>query len=393
MRVAIIHQSPNVVSETFIRAHTERLPGVVAVFHLQHDLPAIDGHRAVAQGWRERARRHVARRLLRRDWAWEVRREWEQAIRQSGAAVVLAEYGTVGARAVDTCDRLGIPLVVHFHGYDATRRDFLDRYAVQYHRMFERAAGVVAVSRAMELQLLSLGCPREKLIYSPYGVDCDRFEAADPVAAGGRFVAVGRMVEKKGPHLTIAAFARVVAEHPDARLRVIGGGELLGVCRDLAAGLGIRHAVEFLDAQPHERVAEEMRRARAFVQHSITASNGDAEGTPVAILEAAATGLPVISTRHAGIPDVVVEGRTGLLGDERDVSAMARHMLTLLRDPMLAAQLGRNAAARMREYYTIEQSIDRLARVLAAAANLQSIHTVRSAIERELPAAAVTART
>jgi glycosyltransferase involved in cell wall biosynthesis len=157
------------------------------------------------------------------------------------------------------------------------------------------------------------------------------------------------------------------------------------VCRDLAAALGIEHAVTFLGAQPHDVVERQMRQARAVVQHSVTASNGDSEGTPVAILEAGAMGLPVVATRHAGIPDVVADGATGLLVDERDVRGMARHMLTLARSPSLSGQLGRNAAMRVRSYYTMEQSIGRLARVLRAAAARQGMAGVRAAIERGLP--------
>ena len=323
--------------------------------------------------------------FLRRDRAWEVDRAWVNALREVAANVTLAEYGTTGTLVDGACERLGVPLVVHFHGFDASRTDVLSRKAGDYRRMFGRAAAIVAVSRAMEDRLVTFGCPREKLIYSPCGVDCARFEGAEPARANRQFVVVGRLVEKKAPHLTIASFARVASECPEARLRVIGDGPLLGVCRDLTAALEIEHAVTFLGAQPHDIVEREMRQARALLQHSVTASNGDSEGTPVAVLEAGAIGLPVVSTRHAGIPDVVLEGVTGLLGDERDVGAMARHMLTLIGNPALAGELGRNAAAHVRRFYTMEQSIDRLARILGAAATRQPIDAVRASIESELP--------
>ena len=243
----------------------------------------------------------------------------------------------------------------------------------------------------MERQLLQLGCPRDKLVYNPYGVDCAKFAGAAPATAAPQFVAVGRMVEKKAPHLTITAFARVVAECPEARLRVIGDGQLLGVCRDLAAALGIEHAVTFLGAQPHEIVEREMRQARALVQHSVTASNGDSEGTPVAVLEAGAIGLPVVSTRHAGIPDVVADGVTGFLVDERDTEEMARRLVTLIRNPGLAGELGRNAAAHIRRSYTLDQSIHRLAGILSASARRLSMAAVRASIESDLPRSASSA--
>ena len=169
---------------------------------------------------------------------------------------------------------------------------------------------------------------------------------------------------------------------------MIGDGILLDVCRDLVSAMGIGHAVEFCGAQSPDVIAAEMRQARAFVQHSITASDGDSEGTPVAVLEAGAAGLPVVSTRHAGIPDVVIEGVTGLLVDERDVDGMAGHMRMLIRNPDQATELGRRAAAHVRRYYSMEQSIDRLAWVLNAAACRHDMGPTRASIEAELPSPA-----
>jgi glycosyltransferase involved in cell wall biosynthesis len=172
---------------------------------------------------------------------------------------------------------------------------------------------------------------------------------------------------------------------PEIRLCFIGDGPLLSVCRDFAQTLAIGHAVQFLGAQPHDAVAREMRRSRAFVQHSVTGADGDREGTPVAILEAGAAGLPVIATRHAGIPDVVIHDNTGLLVDERDINGMAEHMVSLARDAQFAGELGRAAASHVRKHYTMDQSISRLARIVEAAARRENIAAVRAAIESELP--------
>ena len=141
--------------------------------------------------------------------------------------------------------------------------------------------------------------------------------------------------------------------------------------------------------QSHDVVRQEMRKARAFVQHSITASNGDSEGTPVAVLEAGAIGLPVVATRHAGISDVVSHGETGLLVAERDIAGMAACMLELARNPSLAAGLGRNAAAQVRQHYTMEQSIRRLTRILDAAVHGHSLDTLRETVEFEFPGASL----
>lgn len=385
-RICIVQPLLNVVSETFIRTHGERLPGVVAVVHRRNGVPWVGDRPALAQDAFTRAQRKLARMLLRRDWNWEIEEGYASTIRETQAQVVLAEYGPTGLAVARACQRTGVPLVVHFHGYDASAQDVLKRHADAYQRMFEQAAAVIGVSRAMDRQLLALGCPREKLIYAPYGIDCERFEGARPADAAPIFVAVGRFVEKKAPYLTLAAFARVAGEYPEARLRMIGDGALMSVCRDLACGLKIEDKVVFLGAQPHDVVQREMRQARAFVQHSIVASSGDSEGTPLAVLEAGAMGLPVVATRHAGIPDVVVEGKTGLLVPERDVNGMARHMLTLARNSAFAGELGQSAAAHVRQYYTMEQSLMRLSRVLASAARREDMSIVRTEISAEFRA-------
>jgi colanic acid/amylovoran biosynthesis glycosyltransferase len=189
-----------------------------------------------------------------------------------------------------------------------------------------------------------------------------------PEHAPATFLAVGRFVEKKAPLLTLAAFASVWRRYPDARLRMIGSGKLLEACRDLACGLGIGEAVEFVGTQPNDVVAAEMMRVRGFVQHSLVAADGNSEGMPVAILEAGASGLPVVSTRHAGIPEVVDDGTTGFLVDERDVEGMAERMERLLAEPALAGELGRSARRRIEEHFSIESSIARLWEIIRTAA-------------------------
>lgn len=385
MRICIVQPSLSAVSETFIRSHAERLRDVCGVVHSLNGRPAIGDQSVLSQSLPARASRAIARRLRGQNWGAEIDAGYAAAFRQTGADVVLAEYGTVGSRIAEICRRCRIPLVVHFHGYDASKLEVLERLAEPYRQMFDHAAAVIAVSGAMSRKLLTLGCPPDRLVYSPYGIDCKQFRGANPSEADPTFVAVGRFVEKKAPYLTLLAFAQLLESCPEARLRMIGNGPLSGVCEDLARALGITHAVTFLGAQPPEIVRREMQTARAFVQHSITAADGDSEGTPVAVLEAGASGLPVVSTRHAGIPDVVIEGETGLLVDERDVDGMATQMLRLARDPQLAAELGRNAAAHVRRYFTMEQSIGHLQRVLDAAARGQDIRAIRDEIAAELP--------
>lgn len=282
--------------------------------------------------------------------------------------VLLAEYGPTGVALAESCASLGIPLVVKFHGYDGSVRETVEKYRAGYARMFRQAAAVVAVSGSMARDLAALGAPEDRQHVIPTGVDTGRFQAADPAASGPHFVAVGRFVDKKAPHVTLCAFARVAAEEPEARLTMLGEGPLREACLGLRRAMGLEHRVDLPERVGHEEVARVLRTARAFVQHSVTALNGDREGTPNAVLEAVASGLPVVSTRHAGIPDVVLEGETGFLCDEGDVATFAVHMLRLAREPETAARMGRKARVRVQAYYGMEERIAALARILQEAA-------------------------
>ncbi|HWW75009.1 MAG TPA: glycosyltransferase [Pyrinomonadaceae bacterium] len=344
------------LSETFIRAHLERLPARTSL--VSGWPPALAGRPVFSTP--RRAYHKLLRTLAGGGAAGATTAAYVAAFRRTGADAVLAEYGTTGAQVYEACRGAGVPLVVHFHGYDASERAVLEEHRETYPAMFQTAAAVVAVSRAMQRKLVSLGAPPERVHYNPYGIDLARFGGADPGAAPPVFLAVGRFVEKKAPQLTLAAFAEVLGAEPGARLRMVGDGPLLEECRALARRLGVEEAVAFLGARGHEEVQAEMRGARCFVQHSVEAANGDCEGTPVGILEAAAAGLPVVSTRHAGIPDVVVEGETGLLVEERDVRGMAAHMLGLARDAGLAGRMGRAARLRATENFSMERSIGNL---------------------------------
>ena len=148
-------------------------------------------------------------------------------------------------------------------------------------------------------------------------------------------MAAGRFVDKKAPHLTLLAFRKVLEHFPDAELVIVGDGPLLPVCRDLVRYYRMDANVTLPGVVTPGEVCEQFSHCAAFVQHSVTGRNGDMEGTPVAVLEAAAAGLPVIATRHAGIPDVVCHGQTGLLVDEHDVDGMATAMQKDL-DPFVA---------------------------------------------------------
>ncbi len=368
-RLCVIAPNCGAASESFVEAHVRGLPAAT---------------RVLCGGWFPRwrgsgapllppplgmARTHLGRlpRRLRAPVRLASDLGLAAYLRAARAEVVLAEYGPTGVEVARACAWAGAPLVVHFHGADAYERTNLAAYAPRYPAMFARAAAIIAVSRPMEARLLALGARRERIHYVPCGADTALFQRADPAGAPLHFLAVGRLIDKKAPQLTLLAFARVRAALPAARLTMVGDGALGEACRRLADGLGLTDAVSFPGPLPHAEVAALMARARAFVQHSLVADSGDSEGTPVAIMEAGAAGLPVVATRHAGIVDVVVEGQTGLLIDEGDVAGMAEAMLALARDPAMAGRMGASAANRICANFDQRGQLARLWAVIDAA--------------------------
>lgn len=299
----------------------------------------------------------------------------KQFLRREKVDLVLANYGLSAAHLLPVCRDLNLPLVPHFHGYDATQRKVLSQYRKDYLNLFAYSPLIIAVSRVMKEQLISIGAPSEKLAVIPYGIDLKQFRPVDQKRTGMPiFLAVGRFTPKKAPHITISAFHQVHQQYPAAKLVMIGAkdGEYAR-CLALVNQLGIADAVEFTGVLPPDQVAAYMQKAMVFIQHSITADNGDMEGTPNSILEAGASGLPVVSTRHGGILDAVVHGQTGFLVDEQDGAAMANHMKFLLEHPEQASEMGRMARIHIEENYDFEKQMDKLLLALKKAAGHAAI--------------------
>lgn len=330
MRICIASPALDVYSETFIRTHIERLPFDVRVLS-GPGFGDVDGESLLRRSKIRRVPEFIARGLGRydpQDFAVARIARW---LKSNKIQVVLAEYGRSGVRLLPACKRAGVPMIVHFHGYDAHKHEVTERLAQSYQEMFRDASAIVGVSKHMVEHLVcGLGAPREKVHWIPYFVDTDCFRVGHVTGRQPLLLSVGRFVEKKAPQLTLLAFNGASGKIPEARLEMVGDGPLLGACRWLVKSLGIQDRVTFHGAMEHSGVVARMEEARAFVQHSVKAVSGDSEGTPVAILEAQSAGLPVISTRHAGILDVVVEGVSGYLSNEGDVDTMAEHMVRVL---------------------------------------------------------------
>ena len=253
-------------------------------------------------------------------------------------------------------------VLVSFHGHDASRFVRVNGPHC-YDYLFERANVITTPSDAMKAVLVGLGCPADKIRIHRYGVDLRQFrpETRQPSADGiVRLLSVGRLVEKKGFEFSL----RALAELPDlthVRQQIIGEGPLQERLASLVRELGLEPYVEFLGAKNKDGVIAAMRQADALVLTSVTAADGDQEGLPVTLIEAQAMGLPVISTIHAGIPELVRDGETGFLVREKDIPGTAAAIQRLIDDADLRRRFSAAAPETALASFDIQTLNDQLA--------------------------------
>jgi colanic acid/amylovoran biosynthesis glycosyltransferase len=195
------------------------------------------------------------------------------------------------------------------------------------------------------------------------GIDLDAWRGLARTPEAGRVLSVGALRAKKGHDVLIEAAAVLAREGRNVHLRIAGAGSEEPRLRALAASLQVD--VAFLGAASPASVREEMSRAAVFALACRVAPNGDLDGIPVALMEAMAAGVPVVSTRLSGIPELVEDGRSGLLAEPGDAASLASALRRLLDDPGLAARLAAAASERVSDLHDIERTSDRLAALLA----------------------------
>jgi glycosyltransferase involved in cell wall biosynthesis len=244
-----------------------------------------------------------------------------------------------GYAAPDVLDSMGKrPYVLSLHGQDIT--GLVKEQPGYYDKVIGAVDAVVVPSRFLAASAEAAGFTSDQIRVIPSGVDTTFFSPA-PMPDGPPTVSyVGRLVEKKGLDILMTAWPLVTAEVPDAQLRVLGDGELAPLLADTPPSV-TRLVPEA--ARRHEQVRDELRRATVVVTPSRTGKTGDSESLLLVNLEAGATGRPVVSTQHGGIPEYVDDGRSGLLVAEADPAALAAAIVRLLRDRALAQSIGQAA--------------------------------------------------
>ncbi len=288
--------------------------------------------------------------------------------------LVHAHFGPDGVSALRLARALRVPLLVTFHGFDATIKDEHARRSFYRHRVYLRRRAelqregrlFLAVSGFLQERLLEQGFPPERTVVHYNGVDTEVFRPDPAVRREPVVLFVGRLVEKKGCEYLIRAMSLVQARRPDVELVVIGTGPLAASLKGLARDLLRRY--HFLGAQPPESVRAWMGRAMILSVPSVAARSGDAEGFGLVFAEAQATSLPVVSFATGPIPEVVVHGETGLLAPERDWKTLGAYITLLVEDEALRQRMGEKGEERVRAMFDLRKRTRALEEIYAALA-------------------------
>ena len=284
---------------------------------------------------------------------------YHRHIRQHRMQLLHAHFAGAGCEALKLKHSLGIPLVSSFYGLDASRLTRSRRWRGACRAPFSAAECILTLGNSMAGRVRALGCPAEKLSILHLGVDTDRIpfsprrmpNKGEPV----RLLFCGRLVEKKGIVDLLQAFRYLAPRWESLQLRILGDGPLRPRLESTARRWQLQDRVAFRGSLAYEAVLGEMKKSHLFCLPSTTSRDGDMEGTPTVLMEAQASGLPVVSTHHADIPEVVLDKRSGFLVPEGAPAELADTLDFLLQNPGMWESLAERGRAHIEQHYDIHR--------------------------------------
>ncbi len=284
-----------------------------------------------------------------------------KVLAQNNADLLHIYFGHTAVHLLPFVLRWRRPVVISFHGMDARSRPDDPAYDKNLAAAFQAARLILARSQALAARLEELGCPRQKIRLNRTGIPMDAFpyvhREVPPRSGAWRIVQACRLIEKKGLFVSLRAFALFQKTHPHARLTIAGDGPLRAQLAEEASLLGISGVVDFVGFLDQTALLDLYGRSHIFVHPSETTSSGDREGIPNSMLEAMATGLPVVSTYHSGIPEAVVHGASGYLAAEQDHKAVYDGLLKLTASSTHWHALSAEASRSVREKFELTRQI------------------------------------
>ncbi len=260
-----------------------------------------------------------------------------------GADLMHIYFGHTGVHLLPFIERWNKPCVVSFHGADVANKADIRDYSTKLQELFRAVPLVLARCQSLADRLVDLGCPPQRIRISRTGIPLQSFpyvRREAPANGKWRLLQACRLIPKKGVATTLCAFAIFRKEFPNAELIIAGKGPLQAHLEALAEELGVASRVRFCGFLSQDELRELYASSHLFVHPSETPPDQNQEGIPNSVLEAMATGLAILGTRHGGIPEAVEHGRHGLLVEERDFEALANAMKGVARSPNAFREMG-----------------------------------------------------
>ncbi|RKY24796.1 MAG: colanic acid biosynthesis glycosyltransferase WcaL [Planctomycetota bacterium] len=277
--------------------------------------------------------------------------------------IVHCHFGPNGnlAALLKTVGAIKGKIVTTFHGEAEYTGE--KRYKKGFAPLFEHGDLIMPMSEREKAALIRLGCSPRKIVVHRMGIDLARFPFVprQPRENGEVHVlTIARLVEKKGVEYSIRAVANLLKRYPYITYKIVGDGPLRPEMADLIEKLGVGERVNLLGWRQREEVVELFRWGDILLAPSVTSQDGDREGIPVVLMEAMAQGLPVISTWHAGIPELVQDGQSGFLVPERNADALAEKLEHLVKHPDSWSAMGKAGREYVERHHDIDKLNDRL---------------------------------
>jgi len=272
--------------------------------------------------------------------------------------IIHCHFGPNGIIGIYLKDKeIGDRIITTFYGYDVS--SFISGNGGSiYKDLFLNGSLFLPICDYFKRKLIDIGCDERKIIIHRIGVDFKKFKFSErkirpkePV----KILTIARLVGKKGHKYAIRAIAKIIREHNNIQYIIAGDGPLRGELESLVSELGIKNHVKFLGVVNQDECLRLYSEVHIFLLHSVTSDDGDQEGTPVVLMEAQAVGLPAISTFHSGIPEVVIDGKSGFLVPEKDVNALVEKVEYLIEHPEVWPEMGRYGREFVEKRYDIKK--------------------------------------
>ena len=257
--------------------------------------------------------------------------------------VIYCHFGPNGIKGT-LLKRLGVKgrLITTFHGYDLSSYLSERKFNI-YDDLFKYGDLFLPISVFWQKKLITMGCPYDKIKVHHMGIDMNKFKFIprkythdEPI----RLLTVARLVEKKGISFSISAVANILSKHKNIEYVIVGDGPLRNELTNQIHQLGATEQVKLMGWQSGDATRSILEKAHIMILHSIVSKTGDMEGIPVSLMEAMAMGLPVISTWHSGIPELIEDGNSGFLIKEKDISDLTNKIITMIKNPSIWQDFG-----------------------------------------------------